>query len=955
MLIIGEEAPFIESPDPEFGEVIGKLNEITFLVQANVESFNESSRNSLDRLRTKLNDFIIGSITPIDDHLALRGAVHGETKATIGLSKKDNYRTATTLEARTYAPVNAFVTPEGVKAAFQDNINLGNLADFQRNGVFQFASFYHPDEYSIATINAPEPVRYLAGSMHVPMLINSDRLIYAPKSLAGRYTTQVIFTGLPLDVGTKNRLGEVTGLSASYQGANWNSNAALTTDGKVCFFRPLADKKIYNYKTSLGLPAGNQSYLLYDTLPTPAYRGLGVSTVATATRLTINHRFFYASNQDVDPILLALIGPTYVASIDQMGKAPAVAPLNGNHYYNFNDFVSFPTGTTVRLDTEALGPVNTLVWVQTDHEILLNVSVPLVATLGDIVKKFYLSINESIIPGTLETGGAGTITTMGSRNKDVLNDQLDLVEGATFLKVSSLLDLNNPTQFPGVVLNNGLLVKAIGTKYGMRVKRYSTLLSGIKEWIQMDKPFVHVGESTTEMFAPARHAPFGVLPERIIPFNHTADQTQYFVYGLSTASGKFEWSNITWQSSDIVGGVTGDVFGVRSPDVVETNKELGDMPFSVVVRANKATGGVTIDAMAFTTGNDFKGHSSFSYVNKTLTLGSQMTISFTSFLPVQNAMNGVMERAKVANPAQNNDLRQVYTCVFMVSPSKALVVISDGLGYAEAAVVGYNIILKTVELTYPAAGLKTVPVTPAGVLASGTYRSSLSSDGVWMASSDLLVSQKSLSSYDFVLTRPFGDVYGDLSFSVDSFETTPVFTMARANPARLYSGLVQIDAVEEMYPAILIPNKGVYQNISPVMGNDTVLKEVGGVQTVDPFVVNESGWVRMPSGSRLMLNGKSYVINQDFALKVNPTGTTYCYMRRVGETLVAVASTTRREVANNEILFGTATNGVLTLTKSYIVLNNHVLSSARCGSAIPCFDDNGANGLNKFFTRRDVL
>lgn len=960
MLILGEEPPFVEQPDPRFGEVVKKLNEISFLTEENVANFNQSAKDVLSNLRNKLNDFIIGSIVPIDQHLALRGAVHGETKATIGLNLKDNYRVATTLETQTYAEVNAFVTPQGAKAALDKSTSGFVLSDYQLNNVFQFASFYYPDEYPITIPAAPEPVRYLDVNKAVPILINGDRLIYSPKSDTVRFSGQLIFAGLPLNKSSKNRLNEVSGVTSSYLGNNWNSTGAYTSNGSIAFFRPLADKKIYNYKTALTLPVvANQSYLLYRAYTNGVYKGMGVSVAAGTASVTIHHRFFYVANDQTDPRLTDIVTSAYLASLERIGIAKTTIPINGSHAYNLSDFVTVPTGAVMINDTNELGPVTSMFWNAEDYEIYLNVSLPVVVTLGVLTRRFYLTITESWIPGTLSAGGVGVITQVGSRVKDVLDGALNVVGGGTYLKESNRFDMNNPTQLPGVVLNSGMMVKALSTKYGLRVKRIDTQTEGLKDWLLKDKPFVHVSESTTEMFAPARHSPFGYVPERIVPVNHEAGQTQYLVYGLSAATGKFEWSTHTWHSGNIISTQTpNNYFGVRSPDIIEANKTVGTLPKSLMIRGNRGAAGVTVSALAFTTENGFRAKASFSHTPKGLVLGEEVTIPFLSMLPIQNACVNVLERARLANPAVDDSLREAQIQIYMVTANRCLVVITDGISYAEATVRGYTINGNKCDLEYEGSSKYNFqPITVKGRAPTGTKRVSESADNVWMNSADLLVTNKGGGSYDFLLTRAFGKVYGDLSFNVDGFDqaATVVFGLQFMNAARFYNGVMQIDCVEELFPAILVPNLGIMQSVSPQNASNTEMLQVAGNLHLDPFLINETGWVRMPAGSRVVLGGKTFILSQDYPIKVFPTGKTYCYMQRVGETLVVLGTTVKREVVNSEILFGTATNGVLTLSKDYLVINNHVISATRTGSAIPVFTDDGALGTNTFFTRRDVL
>jgi len=138
-------------------------------------------------------------------------------------------------------------------------------------------------------------------------------------------------------------------------------------------------------------------------------------------------------------------------------------------------------------------------------------------------------------------------------------------------------------------------------------------------------------------------------------------------------------------------------------------------------------------------------------------------------------------------------------------------------------------------------------------------------------------------------------------------------------------------------------------------GLATVLREVNNAATtVDPYNINEAGWVRIPAGSKIVLLGRVYVLDKDYPIKVKTSGTSYCYIQRIGRGLVALASDVMREVSNSEVMFGTSVNGVLTVNESFIVMNNHVIRKGRRGSAIPVFEDDGGLGTNQFFTQRDV-
>lgn len=952
------EPPFVEDPEPTFGVVIQKLNDMTIEAEERVKVFNKNIADKLVELDSHVDAFIAASVTPIDQHIALQGAVHGETKATVGLSKKDNFRTATVAEQIAYANVNAFVTPKGAKASLDANNADFVVEDYQRNGVFQFASYYYPDDYPTLLPTAVEPVRYLTPGSRVPILINGDRLIMSPQSDTGRYQRQNLFISLPMKGEARTRLSEVINLAARYNGYSWNQVGADTSDGKVGFFRPLADKKIYNFATTLPLPAGNRNYILYKRFANTIYKGLGLTASLANTTLTISHRFFYVNAVETAPSLTELITSGYMAQFDKMG-AFAIAPANGAHTYNIADFVDLPVGGTIEPDTDYPGVVTTMVWNAIDYELYLNISVAVLVKQGVKNQRLVLSFTESIIPGTLVAGGSAVFKTLGSRVKDTLDANLKPVAGSNFFTVNDPFDFNNITQSPGVVLGSGMLVKAVGTKFGVRVKRYKTDYNDVKEWMMAKRPVVPPANASTAVFAPSRHSPFGPLPERVIPIAHSAVVTQYLVYGLDNGAGLFNWQQLTWNTGNIVSTQTGDnVFGVKLPELSDTVDGLGVMPAALTVIVNQGSVGVGWNALAFSSVNRHVGKASITFAGKVLTVGADVKIATPSMLSMQAVARGVIDRAAVLNPTTPAILRKPEIQVYAINATKALVVISDGVNYAEAAAANYSVVNNIFTLDFkPTNGVALKVITPAAPAPVGTNRESGSGDGVWMNYSDLQGVQITPNNFNFVLTRPFGNNYGDISFSVTGFSTStfPIFVPGKVNTVRLYKGLQQIDLVEEVLPSLLIPNKGVFQADPANTAFTNNQLEVGGVQKIDPFSINETGWIRIPSGGRLVLGGKAFILAEEFALKVNPAGTSYCYIMRVGDVIQVAASPVRREVANNEVMFGVAVNGILQQNTDYLVMSNHVVSASRRGTAIPCFADDGANGPNTFFTQRDVL
>jgi len=957
MIILGGEPPFVEEPAPRFGAVIKKMNEFVEAIHVMTDEFNSNNEGKLQVIIDETQEFVDTVAIPVDAHLAARGPQHGETKASVGLSKKDNYRTATLAEQIAFAPVQAFVTPQGAKAAILASNGSFVLSDYQNNDLFQFASFFYPDYYPTVVPTVNDPVRYLGASKKTGLLINNDGLVFSPVSDTARYTYQSIFTSMPTGVSKGGRLGEITNLNASYLTASWNTVGCDTTDGKVAFFKPLADKKIYQYKNNLAMPGSNKNYLLYSMSANAAYKGLAVSSSFVGTAITLNHKFFSTANPNTDPALGDQVTGAYQALFDRFDAASYSGPANGSQTFDLKDYVTLPPQATIEISGGSHGIVTTLMWNVPNVEIYLHVAVPVTVTLNGLVRKLVFSFMMSVVPGSLNPGGSAVFRQLGTRVKDTLGADLRPVAPASWLKDGNPFDFFNTVQYPGVLLNSGELIKTASTKLGTRVKRFGTDYADVKDFLLADRPTVDARLAATEMYAPMRHACFGLIPERIIPYFHDTINTRYLVYGADEITGRFGWRDYNWASTSIVSTQSGDgTFGIALPGQALPSDNISDMPPGLSIYVNKVGVGAAPSALVFNEANGYVGKASFQYLNGVLTVGADIALSVASLLAVRAASGSVMIRAAAANPLVNNALRVPSIQVFALTANKAIVMISDGLNYAEVGVVNYAVVGSECVLNYTTTGgMKLFPATPAGQPALSGNRASSSGDDTWMNYSDMLAVRVDANTFNLVFTRAFGNIYGDISCVINGLTTaSPTVTRGKVNTARLYQGQDAFDTVEEVYPAILIPNKGVYQHEPTNSRFVTVMNEIGGTTKVDPFNINEAGWVRLPAGARFVVNGRTIILDRDVAVQVATSGVNYCYLRRAGTNLTVIASSVQREPVNNEVLFGITTNGVLALQKSYIVMDSRSISATRHGSAIPCFIDDGGQGVNQFFTHRDV-
>jgi len=963
MIIYGGEPPFIEKPEPRFGEVILRLDQMAYSVEQKVHSFNEGTKEALALFTENLTQFINDIVIPIDNHLNQVGPVHGEWKGTIGLSKKDNYRTATTTEQGSLADVVAYVTPEGANQAFvnRQTNNAFVADDYQQNDLLQFASYFYVNEFPTVIPTAVQGVRYFEQGSPVAMIFNDDRIMYYPSSNRASYQTDIGFLSMPTKVRRSSGVQEIQNLQSAVIPTGWNNLGGVTTDGKVSLFKPIADKKIFVFKDNLGDPAGGKNFLLFSNFAGTVYRGLSLySQVVSDFGFGLTHKFFSVDAFQTDPALTNLITGSYQALFTLVGQAPYQGALQGGHSYDVRNFVGLNAGQSIKIAAEEGTPrvVVALMWAVENAEVYMNVTVPVMVTNQDGSTK-YLIINfmVSIIPGTLRSGGSGTVTVQGTRAADVLDTAGNPPANSQYVFATDRWDLNSPYNLPGVVTQEGDILRSVSTRNGIRVKRFRSGVAGLQAWLEGPRPRVDAKLAQTEMYSPSRHTPFGPVPERIIPLSNVNGVTRYLVYGLDNEKGFYRWCEVSWNSESIVGSVVGARFGLGSPSLITAYPWLDGVPRGLSAYASKSTGGFALNSLVFTTENGYQGYSTFGYTEGVVTLGAEVKLSPTSLLQLQIAAKKVMANAKTRNPAIPDTVREIQIQVYALALNKAVVVISDGYSYAEGVVLPYSVANGEFKLNLVgSSGITLQPLTGASNTLTGANRKSKSGDDVWSGASDLLASQLDSATYDIVITKPFGALYGDLSFRVGFLNNDlPTLTPYTVNPARLYAGVSSIDFVDELHPPILIAAKGVYQMTPGAPGLATVLREVNNAATtVDPYNVNEAGWVRIPAGSKIILLGRVYVLDRDYPIKVRTSGTSYCYIQRIGRGLVALASDVMREVSNSEVMFGTSVNGVLTVNESFIVMNNHVIRKGRRGSAIPVFEDDGGLGTNQFFTQRDV-
>lgn len=956
MIIIEKwkEPPVLETPDPKFGIVIQRLNELLFLTQQQTADFNNNTVTKLNTIKTKLTSFSVDLPATITAHLSAEGALHGETKHTIGLSKVDNFRTATLAEQRDMAEVDALCTPAGVQAAVDKN-NEFRQEDYQKNDLFPFGSIHTPNMYNRVQTNWNKVTYYQNG--HCTLGFEQDRVIVAPKMDATKYTGYSGFLSDSLQAASMMLLNEQPDMAMSYLGEGWGMQGVHTTDDKVALFRPLANLQKFNYPSQMNTP-GSRAYVLWDTFITDLVQGMAISANVSGSTITLYHDIFKANNPTTDPTLVSAVSASLAATFTSI-KGTSSLLVKGNHAYTLSDFFSGDAGVSIAVNPNAAIKVSpTLIWAVQDREIYVHIAVPVIVSANGKSKEYVLRFTESWVVTGINNGNAITVTQLGTLNKDYIKADLTHRDTPKWLMECDWTDPLNPVGLPGLFLKSGYVVQARSTKYGIKVKYSTTPLKSTLEWINGYKTAKKPTSQITRTFSPGRYLSFGEIPERIIPVDISNGVTRYLSYQDINKKHGYGWTEHTWYEDTVLKtSGTVNTHSAKSPAnsvVYDFNAEFNK---SLFVKAG-AAGGVSTSGLAFTFANGFVGKNGFNYQSGIVTPGVDVELSKQVIAAMQTHGRELLKRAATQyGTAYNARKSELIYQAYCFDNAKLLVVISDGLAYAEAAFFPYTIANGVCNADIPLTSNPFARVSDNTMKPSLLNRESATGDGVNHIFADALVYQVDNNTYQISIPRAFGNVFGDVSFSVTNYGTTPVFTPRMTNVARLYDNKSPIDVVEELYPPVLAAKFGVFAynatNNTAVM---TRLLGIGGTNSLDPYLPPDTYYVVVPSGTRCILGGRSFTLERSFYLAHDGTNNAHFYLTRNGNDVLLERSIGLAEPSNSSVLYAVYNNGQLTINQSYIVLDDHVLSYARRGSAIPAtLDDGSARGKLTFFKNKDVV
>jgi len=954
MIIIGGERPVIEDPEPRYGSLLSSLNNLRRKIEKRQDSNDAQTSANLTYIAQAVGNFIALCQTPVDAHIALTGPVHGETAETIDKEKVDNFRTGTVQDHLNFAD-DAFVNPAGMKAAITQSISGFNATDFQQNVRMPFAALHHIDQFDRAAKDPGNALFFKKGP--VTLIMNGDRVIVSPQYPSGNAGPYSLYYSDTVKMGASIGLNEERQISTLYWGAGWNMKGALDNTGRIGIFRPLANKGIYNYASNVP-GAGNFYVVLSSTFGDISHKGCLLSASFSNGVISLGHYFFGVNDPESNPTITQIVTSSYKATYNTVNMNNVNDSINKTRQIALSDFFTWGPGVKIESALKAgEQPTITADWRYLNLEFLMNIAMPVKVTIGNQVFNKVFNFTESVHPGKLVIADTGAIDMLKGFSKDSISTVGDL-KNSKWLVDNDPTNLLNLVKNPGVINNNGLILNGYTTPTCLRIKVSPTDMKGVIPLLEDPSLSRPVKDSVTQMFVPTRHFSLGEMPERILPLSQDANQVSYLSYCLAVDRFGYKHKELQWaQGSNTQLDSANKVYGITRPDLITERDLVTTLPMSLC-SASSVSGGVTVTGLNFTTRNEFTGYASFQYAGGAVVLGDKVSLSTNSL---------IVMRLKASEAAKADIVQTVYKGqqaqyplnpnmgIFVVNNQRALCWWSDGCAIVHAAIVPYTLSGNVLNL-----GLKTdttLSVVSQPVTPNKGNAASQSNDGLHSRHCDLLAYKINDNQWVFGLNRPWNDMSGDVTFSTDNFlATAPTFRPLYTVQAKTFAGTEFFDVADDHYPLTLIPRVGLFQCLQSI-STDVVLQSVRDLTvSFKPYQLANQKLVIVPEGYRCVINGVGISVDETHELAYT-TWPSYFYLEENTGIIELNRYDTEQKPDNNAIMIGYDSDGTgVRYTRSFIVLDKHLISSVRKGATIPFVENDGTErGYSNFFRYKDVI
>lgn len=939
MIILDEPIPANGTESERLGLVLSALSGLTVgreeQHQASVKKLMAEKQLVLD----KINNVAEGVRSALSSHTSATGALHGETKTTIGLPLVDNFRTAT-LKEHIEGRDDLFCTPEGVKYAISEIVNP-DFSSFIPQGVLPIAHFKNPmsELNNDGTTFNPRLVSnrkvnffFYDGELYGSMLTSSgtaanylsDLVTVKDKmqfSIAGASASTIDCVGWGTDSGyQKKSNGEVALKFFQYAHGPNSGNYALTfTSGQnkekyLCpLFDPFIDKtgKI----GSVIIDDTGITFTVADMTLTENGLGLTIDdATAKSYQAVAPNGVVYTSNSESVTIPFSSLGSvtdttsiTIDAELDEVDK-----------YHGFGGWVWENKGTSALVYIDAV----------------LNLSHSGINTKTIFRSAYRITFGTNVVINPLVQVGIPIITAG------------KVVSGNNVLFDYATSDALHP------VYGRGPFIESGGHYAGMTSNQSFFLASYTHNFTSLSDLCLnyHNGITLSGQFQKEIPCSFsgevGINIDRFIPVQVSGDGVKAVVRSMDE-NGGMSHTLLSWSERDILQTNTTDSHKLRFKPLGSnvTFTRSAALPDQLLTTTGKS-GGATVRGLVYSRNSRNPGYDKYVISENDVKTGQTWGIDADSVTFLESSMSVFATRSHTAYTAAGvsyNATNQHYNWIVAVlttsddisAASKAIVLMTDACGCVGAQVVSItpNVSTRTFTLSRTEMGTllnMTYKLADHPNFADATHFSSPSFNDVTVCEGDNNV-------FEIAFASPHNVKYGMVG-------------------CRYKAGVLTVDVVEDQSPdvgiypfgglrsvvPINVPYRGVYckspdADLLENKESDTFLYHYGVGQS-NLTVYNGSSYRQfvIPSGLKLFLDGREFQTTNGLSFFAPVGEVSYVYLK-AGETKVSVdVRLIMSEVSVDEIIYGYVDEtGNLNVNDRYTVLDGFVLSYTRKGSAIP--------------------
>ncbi|UYE93527.1 hypothetical protein [Shewanella phage FishSpeaker] len=986
------------------GDLLKALNTLGFKIQTNDAVYGTKPYQVLQEVTTKVNDFLPYVKTLIENHTNKVGISHGETKATTGLSDKDNYRMATIDECKTFANVSAFVHPAGVKATL-DNITLDLSGRFQENDLYPIAVISNQLMFKHAPFDSVK--RAVVGLGQGTVGVYKDCLLLSPKQNGNINNTFSIFKGFNQAAGVNNRFydtgGIKNGIVATSENAEIFQQIGETAAGATTLPFPL---KNITKQLTVQRPATLKSSNRFNGLMGGSFRSASGNTVycyfATAdkeaypdNRYAYLHHYTRAIGSTGAEVLLSF-NPTYTGGGSTL-------------FNNMTTNGTLDSGTHIGININNICTSN-------DPDVVLTFEKYIASTCWEVMDKSYIIR----LHGVIKHQNNRTNKTLFVHFSCAFRCQITLAPfvdrkldlSPVYFYTPTVLNEKNLASFnfgytrliekgsvidtithSGSMIKGGLYVRLL-THMQHSYVHYSRF-TDINSVLDYFKTPINSLEATWVNTVPLAHtglSPIGNTPQRLIPVEYDDSGFKVLSFGLDNSVAGFSWSLLTWKDKTLT-PFRASFLTPSKGERIDTSKVV---PSSIACFSG--TEGVSYHGLNFVSCNRYTGVAGLQFENSAFKYASEVKLNPANLSGLMKLEEAFIGRAKTyyASAGKVDKFLEFEVGVFTINSglttkNNALVVLSDGFGYLEMGIANYSINSGIYNITTPIDSISFSIITPNSK--PSRFVGELEKEDTYKIPSTF--SDMSVYVYDtgelvISFNRPWGDHrIGKATVHIQRYNAdaltmectsrfvTPVKLVGGETPAGVLLTEAQLNDLYQSawteFPIvnsaafeafdIAIPGKGMYCNRWAMTGgiglkrHFVISADKAENSSVD-FDYIQPGDIVVPSGYPVVLAGRAMKTYRDTSRSALSNSAWFkYYLKRDGFNLNVESSTMELEPRSDYIEianYNTALAGY-TLTENELTVNGLKLSYERKGSCFPIsqFYDGVGNELYGFFYYND--